>query len=260
MTTIQTLRLHRTRVLELYARGESAAKISQKLLNRATYTHAVLRLLRENGVNPRTYSEASRKYVFDDSIFESVDSPEKAYWLGFIIADGSIFTKKNSLKIELAVKDSQHLYSFSKFLKSSLPVNFYRNGSSAQVCVVSQKIVEDLAKFGIIQNKSFTVRVPSLPSFLRSHLWRGIFDGDGWISVNMKRRLAAGVCGNIHVMSSLSEFLWGLGIPNSVYPHKSIYRVQLYAKRAHGFLKAIYENETVSLERKKLKFKMLGVH
>ena len=58
----------------------------------------------------------------NEHIFDTIDTEEKAYWLGFIWADGALFKneKANSgeLSIELQLQDKEHLKTI---------LNFYRN-------------------------------------------------------------------------------------------------------------------------------------
>src|SRR5271166_7037406 len=59
------------------------------------------------------------------SIFETIDSEEKAYWLGFLLADGSIQVRKNVqkiVKLALAIEDKEHLEKFKKFVNSKLAI------------------------------------------------------------------------------------------------------------------------------------------
>jgi len=53
----------------------------------------------------------------DEHIFDNIDTPEKAYWLGFIAADGNINNRGTSLNITVQQKDSNILVSFLQFMK-----------------------------------------------------------------------------------------------------------------------------------------------
>ena len=68
----------------------------------------ISRLLTENNIKKRKRTHIHKG---DYDIFEDIDTPEKAYWLGFIAADGCISIRKNNatIKIALARKDKGHL-------------------------------------------------------------------------------------------------------------------------------------------------------
>lgn len=46
-------------------------------------------------------------YKINENYFEKIDSENKAYWIGFISADGNVY--KNKLSIELNNKDDELL-------------------------------------------------------------------------------------------------------------------------------------------------------
>ena len=46
-------------------------------------------------------------YCCDEKYFEKIDSPEKAYWLGFIAADGNIYKREGHLSLlSISIKDT----------------------------------------------------------------------------------------------------------------------------------------------------------
>ena len=68
-----------------------------------------------------------KKYSVNESFFDIIDTEEKAYWLGFIMADGCICTSNSSspnnrLSIILNQKDKDHLIKFKKAIDSKAPV------------------------------------------------------------------------------------------------------------------------------------------
>ena len=79
---------------------------------RQWYCRPHARQLRQGGelhpLPPRVYL---RKYVIDHHFFDEIDTEEKAYWLGFITADGNVMQTKtgSTLRVILAVKDAGHL-------------------------------------------------------------------------------------------------------------------------------------------------------
>ena len=66
-------------------------------------------------------NRVSRKYNFDENFFDKIDTEEKAYWLGFIYADGAIF--KRTLSIRLSTKDIHHLEKFKKILNTDAAIS-----------------------------------------------------------------------------------------------------------------------------------------
>ena len=44
------------------------------------------------------------KYTYDHDYFECIDTSDKAYWLGFIYADGGIFVNERLNSCELSIK------------------------------------------------------------------------------------------------------------------------------------------------------------
>ena len=125
--------------------------------------HTIKRVIQEHNGKIRTTKETSRKYTNDDNFFEKIDTEEKAYWLGFIAADGYITTKRaqcnQQLGITLSEKDINHLEKFKKSLKATNPINIYeawsscynKNSKFARVLITSQKLVDDIKKFGIVE-------------------------------------------------------------------------------------------------------------
>ena len=55
----------------------------------------------------------------DINIFKNINSEEKAYWLGFLYADGNVSLKDNSIELSLQSLDIEHLYKFKSFIKTT---------------------------------------------------------------------------------------------------------------------------------------------
>ena len=72
----------------------------------------ITRLLEKQNIELR----GNRKYFFNESIFDNIDTAEKAYWIGFITADGYINEKRGWLSIQLQYSDIDHLKKFAKFI------------------------------------------------------------------------------------------------------------------------------------------------
>jgi hypothetical protein len=135
------------------------------------------------------------KYKYNKNYFEKIDSHEKAYWLGFILADGNLQDNRNkenksdnvSLRIRLSEIDKDHLEKFLRCLDSDKPVRIVKNygkyknqKDSALLELNSRKMVDDLKNKNIETSKScnekpyYELDEQFLPSYIL-----GIFDGDG---------------------------------------------------------------------------------
>ncbi len=106
------------------------------------------------------------------------------YWVGFILADGSIV--KNRLKVHLANKDSQHVMILSKFLNTKCKKDLMGYYISAQ----DKLIIPQLSKkFDIKKQKTYnppTIFPTQIDKLLS--LFIGYIDGDGCISKQFNRK------------------------------------------------------------------------
>ena len=148
-------------------------------------------ILKAYKVSGRTLSEARRNYLnytINENIFENIDTPDKAYWLGVMYADGYISKAQytNKFGISVAEKDKEWLEKFKEFLGYNGEISQYLTGKTAYVpglsyvrlLIGNNKIVQDLEKFGVVEHK--TKQINSLPDikFLDDFI-RGYIDGDG---------------------------------------------------------------------------------
>lgn len=129
-----------------------------------------------------------RHFFVDENFIENIDSQDKAYFLGFMYADGYNNQKGNYIAITLKDCDIDILEKINNLFKSEAPlrVRSHKNGNSyAYLQISSKKICSDLAKLGCPQNKGQIIRFPFwMNKALWSHFIRGYFDGDGGISTS----------------------------------------------------------------------------
>lgn len=137
----------------------------------------------------------NRKYFFDETIFEKIDTEWKAYFLGLLYADGGV--NKTSVNIALHHQDSEVLKkiayiiygncSILKTIKEKKCYNkktkkTYNSSKKCLLAVNSKKFVDDIIKLGCFRKKSFILKFPSydiVPENIFHHFIRGYFDGDG---------------------------------------------------------------------------------
>ena len=180
-------------VLPLYNCGYSLTEISKRVGNSR---QSIAKSLRKIGVTVVNRHNITK---FNENVFDTIDTEEKAYWLGFIYADGTISSqadgKKRRYRFELCLKlsDIAHLEKFNDFMshtkrnistkKSVLGgKEFY----SCRFGVTNRHLWETLYGYGCTPRKSYTLKFPDLSIFqdqsLVRHFLRGYFDGDGCIT------------------------------------------------------------------------------
>ena len=179
------------KIVELYLNKTSINKIG-KLFGGLHY-NTIKKILIENEVTLRTRSQSHFQDDRNDRIFEDIDTEEKAYWLGFLAADGCV--SGNYIIITLQEKAYHHIEKFRAFLKAnSIQIRFFlkkdTKGKDKKYCEFSigcKKMAEDLKKHGVVERKSLILKPPILKSRDFEYSWiRGFFDGDGGLSYSKK--------------------------------------------------------------------------
>ena len=141
-------------------------------------------LIRSEKVERHTIS----KCKCDTNIFKNIDTEEKAYWLGFLYADGYVNDK--GVELTLKAEDLEHIKKFKAFMKSEHKISYKKNTNAYRICITSQEIAQDLINLGCTQCKSLILKFPTekqVPKYLIHHFMRGYFDGDGCISANKEK-------------------------------------------------------------------------
>lgn len=156
---------------------------------------------KETGYSPYIVRKAlkeipkyTRSKIFSPDLredyFESIDSEEKAYFLGLIITDGCICkpTKHGEeiLSLTLVEEDKYLLDEFIKELKSN-KVSTPDGRGCYSINILSNKLCDSLKKYGITERKSLNTVFPLMDEKFMPHLIRGMFDGDGSISFYQRK-------------------------------------------------------------------------
>lgn len=144
----------------------------------------VRRRIEALGVDPR---ELSTEYQYDKYYFYDIDTPEKAYWLGFVTADGYLNEERNHFQFHLGWKDYEHLAKFKEALQADMPIKQEIHSTTgyhiATFNVDGDVFTQCLIKNGIRQRKSVHEQPPLLvpEEYIRDYI-RGLWDGDGYVS------------------------------------------------------------------------------
>ena len=214
----------------------------------------------------------SKKFYCNEYFFKDIDTYEKAYWLGFIMADGCVYTRKNNknaqswLIITLQYADINHLVKFNNAICGNYPIHEKtgKNGKQyCSICIVSDIMTEDLRKYGCTERKTWSVRLPKLDSdFLMFGFLNGYFDGDGSIIKTFEKgiyRYQLSVYGNKMFINDIFEYFLKFNIKGNVYEDKRKNRI--YTKpffkitfEKMEYLKFIFDNtynkKIIFLDRK----------
>lgn len=261
-----------------YEEGKSIVYISQKL---DASPKLVSNIMKENNIHIRTNREQALKYKCNEAFFESIDNEAKAYWLGFLYADGFILnnTKKEptGVGISLSEKDKEHLEKFKEALsfegniKTYQPSknNSYSSSNYCRILVISPKIGRDLVEKGCSIQKTFCLNFPSVdiisPSLL-SHFVRGYLDGDGSIKLShnkKKNKMEFGISflGTLEMLKGLQRVL---GVEHlklqQRFPERNNnnYSLDIGGRlQVYRILHWLYEDATVFLPRKKERYDIL---
>ena len=139
-----------------------------------------------------------------ERFFQTIDSEEKAYFLGLLIADGNVFKdltgRQASISITLDLEDEYILLKFKEVLNANTNIGHDGRGCG-QIAVRSNLMAADLEKYGVIPRKSLSTYLPQIDDKYMNHLIRGILDGDGSIraeqtQINNRFAHYIGFCGS----------------------------------------------------------------
>ncbi|MBC7929650.1 MAG: hypothetical protein H7Z38_03690 [Rubrivivax sp.] len=228
----------------------------------------ILEIWSKNGMK----GKSRRRYTVNLTYFETIDSPDKAYFLGFIAADGCIRRPLHgplTLAIRISSKDEEVLVKFLKCLKSDMPVSRSRYKTpwkgvvkeASFVNVISEKICGDLAKHNIVERKTENYEPVFLPDSLMPHFTRGYFDGDGTVyklgakSGDYPAHYRFAICVNERAGRFFQSYLEDKGIRCSLVEDKgsSIFQLRIGDTLSkQKFVKLIYcDSQGLCLTRKK---------
>ena len=267
----------KNQIIDLYQKGISFTQIQNITgINRKKVSDF---LVKEGIYTKKISTGGSSKYHKDESVFEIIDTEHKAYWLGFLYADGYVDTIYGKTRIALKQEDINHLKKFKRFMSSDAPIVQRIENWAFQIDIHSMKIAEDLTKLGCFQCKSLTLKFPTteqVPEHLIHHFLRGYFDGDGAItaiqpSINNRSyylQPSINIVGTPEFLDGFEYYILkaiGRTEPNKRITKKEwnnqtqafTYSGTLLVPKIFDFL---YKDATIFLTRKLLRFNQFGMY
>jgi len=172
----------RIEIVNRYLNGENGTILAEKF---GITSQSVYSLLKNRNIQRRR-----KTYQCNEEYFDCINSSDKAYWLGFFYADGTMY--RNTWEFHIGKEDKQHLYLLRDCLSSNHPICDTKSG--CRIRIHSSHICEQMKKYKLQSPKSSNLEYPHwLGNNLQSHFIRGFYDGDGWISI-AKRHIKNSLC------------------------------------------------------------------
>lgn len=208
---------------------------------------------------------APRQYYVNEFFFDKIDTEEKAYWLGFIYADGYLSSKNKEIGIELKNNDIGHLYKFKAALQAEQSVKTYNKKSTfgqqlnCRFSFASTHMYKILLSYYKNIDKTNYGVFPKLANTnLIPHLIRGFFDGDGSLSGRPKKKELLfcpsvsfiGTRETLQYIEKISNFSWTW---SQRFPERKTNNYQINCGRVKdclSFLHFMYDNASIYLDRK----------
>ena len=198
-------------------------------------------------------------YSYNQDIFKVIDTEEKAYWLGFLYADGCILDGKGypcSMQIGLASIDINHLYKFCDFIGCEYEIIKSYREDKVELNISNRTLCEDLISLGCIPRKSLILEPPNseqVPDYLLKHFIRGYVDGDGTIYERSNGYLCIGAIGTPNFINFLSGYInLKTGATQTKFNYKSEFTCE-WKKQGRQAIEIgtyLYKDANVYLERK----------
>ena len=173
---------------------EKMSDISLKLLeildNESIYSKSVanrseiIKLMLKNFKSEVTRS-LKKNSEFRYKYFEKINTLEKAYWLGFIFADGHISKNMDRFRIRLSKKDKIHLEKICNILRISSKnikeeISKETNKEYSRLTIYNKKLIRDLLFHKVVPAKTKIIELPELGNReLYLAFLLGYYDGDG---------------------------------------------------------------------------------
>lgn len=207
----------------------------------------------------------NRSVHFNTRYFQNIDNEHKAYWLGFLFADGSITktdkscSQLNRVSLSISQHDSIIIKQFAddismprEQIKHLVQTRGFKPGAEfIFIQCNSVDMVNDLMSHGFTQRKRDRESIPELSHDLMNHFIRGYFDGDGSISTEFN------ITSERNVLPLIYEILVKeCSIPRTKISYtKNSYRIRWGGTNSiEKIATYLYENATVYLQRKLDKF------
>lgn len=236
-------------IFKRYINGENSEALAKEFkINPST----ICRIIKRLGGIIRPPQENKRKYKIEHSYFKTINTETKAYFLGFLMADGCVHQTHNSFKLEVHEQDIDILEKLINvlFLEEKPKIGTDRT-IYKYIDITSKTIKDDLIKYGCVPNKTFKLdHIPEINHL--NHFLRGFFDGDGCIYISPENRITIIFTGYTRFLECINEYL----NKNNINTNLSLVKENVSELRickqydCIQILNLLYKNCTIYLNRK----------
>ena len=261
-------KLERMNVIELYNNGTSLNELEK-------IVHSDKRTIRDyllaNGVKVKGVklpeiiptkesiglSKSERR--FNCKKFDIIDTEEKAYWLGFLMADGNISSDLRKVELGLQACDVAHLHKFNRFMEcEDNNVHYHPKITESKVfdgyrwSMTSEHLCTILNSYGCTPKKSLTLKFPNVDIFkskdLIRHFIRGYVDGDG--SIGLYKRPEFSCLGTYDFLTSMLTYLEPRNLSENSKGNPNTLVFGFSGTKATAYLYNLYYKSNIYLDRK----------
>jgi hypothetical protein len=281
-------------VLLIANSGLSKSEFKNKIINMAIeeykntplYDKSIAKISSKYGINKKTLSKYlkeknieivanANKSEFNRDFFDNIDTEEKAYWLGFMYADGYIGATEYSVGLSISLKDIEHLKKYNKALNYKKGLNItetHQFGSKEHVnkngdtlymvntIIRDKQLWEGLNSKGCVPNKSLILTFPDESIFSNKKLIydfiRGYVDGDGTLGVyphsktNPKLEESLLIVGTKPFLEGIQKYLGKGYLMHKTNCNENTYRLGYSTSKANKAAELLYKNANIYLDRK----------
>ena len=267
--------------LELIAKYETGKYLCSDLSTEFQVSRPAISIqFKKRGIKLNKHrARTNRKYTLNEQYFDVIDTQEKAYFLGFLYADGTNCKNGRRVDLTLAEEDKEILEKLAALVESNKPlirvkIKDRQPTRQDQFCfsMNGTRISQRLTDLGCMNNKTFKLKFPTkeqVPEHLRRHFIRGYFDGDGGISFTMPPSrncmvYKISITSTQDMLNSIKyliqkDLLVNISIRPSYAPKrdkKIIMELDIVGrKQVMAFLDWMYKDASISLQRKFNKYR-----
>lgn len=192
-------------IINEYNSGISTVFLGKKY---SVKSSTIVTWLKRCGIKVRT-RENKLLYKYDTSYFDEINTERKAYFLGFIVADGC---NHKGLSFLVERQDEYILKELLKDMNSIVKIQRNKgqnnNKDTSKIKIQSKPMADVLCKWGVVPRKAHETCFPNIEERFYSHFIRGLFDGDGSITVDKhSKQKRFRIAGHIVLIQRVQEIL-----------------------------------------------------